>query len=62
MDITKIILKNKVKDTKDRFIQMAIKSGYEEDKLKEIYYDIFGILASEKEFKKLMKEIDNRRK
>lgn len=58
MDITKLILKNKVKDTKDRFVQMAIKSGYEEEKLKEVYYDIFGILGSEKEFKKLMNEIN----
>lgn len=58
MDITKLILNNKIKDTKERFVQMAIKSGYEEEKLKEIYYDIFGIFGKEKEFKKLMKEIN----
>lgn len=58
MDITKLILNNKIKDTKERFVQMTIKSGYEEEKLKEIYYDIFGIFGKEKEFKKLMKEIN----
>lgn len=58
MDITKLILNNKIRDTKERFVQMAIKSKYEEEKLKEIYYDIFGIFGKEKEFKKLMKEIN----